>query len=95
MLTQKEHFVKLQKKVAKKIEEKLGIPINKQISSSGALRYDVSVGEIHKLTSKVATKYCEKHGLLAPTVSYDCVKVMDGTFAAFVDKGSRYVIFDW
>lgn len=95
MLTKNEHFIKLQKKVAKKIEEKLGIAINKSLSDINTLRYDVDVKAIHKLTAKVATKYCEKHGLSEPKVSHDCVKIMGGTFSGFVDSGSRYVIFNW
>ena len=41
MLTKNEHFIKLQKKIAKKIEEKLGIPVNKRISSGLTLQYDI------------------------------------------------------
>lgn len=95
MLPKNKHFVKLQKKVAKKIEEKLGVSINKTLSSESALRYDEKVQEIHEITTKVATKYCEKHGLPAPVISYDGVKVLSGTFAGFVDSKRRYVIFNW
>lgn len=95
MLTKNEHFIKLQKKIAKKIEEKLGIPVNKRISSGLTLQYDIEVEAIHKITVKVATKYCEKHGLETPEVSNVGVKVCGSYLAGFVKGGSNYAIFSW
>lgn len=94
MLTHDKHFLKMQKKVAKKVEEKLGIPINTTLSSSGALRYDVEARAIHEITEKVAKKYCEKHGLPAPVVSRDGIRIKSGTFSGFTGL-NKYVIFNW
>lgn len=94
-MTKNEHFIKLQKKIAKKIEEKLGIPVNKGISSDRTLKYDIEVEAIHKITVKVATKYCEKRGLDSPEVSNAGVKVCGSYLAGFVKCGSIYAIFSW
>lgn len=95
MLTKEEHLIKLQKKVAKKIEKKFGISSDSGLTSARSLRYSTRVEEIHKLSEKVATKYCEKHGLDAPRVSDNFIKVLDSTFCGPVDGGSRYIIFNW